>query len=299
MDRILLVARNVFRAILHGKIIYLWIAALALMFLQAAPALFVDMGNDAMQNFMRKRAVSGGLNTWSTMCIALAIFVSASSIGSEIMKKTIVNVFARPIRRWEFLVGKWVGIQGFALLSLGVGLTVSFLLSRYLDAQFETKVLWLALGQTAVAIFLYSGLAIAFNTLLSPGLSGAFTILIAFLPGLVTVLVELDEPTPHAVGVVLDYVVPPGYTSRYAEAMPATLPAGAFGRGGRGNNRRGDDPQGNIPPVPQPAAPAPANPEPNIDYGAETKILLQNVGYAAVFFTLGCLVFLRRDLRLS
>jgi ABC-type transport system involved in multi-copper enzyme maturation permease subunit len=299
MERILLVARNVFRAILHGKIIYLWLAALALMFLQAAPALLMTSGADAaIQNVIRKRAVSGGLGTWSTMCIALAIFVGASAIGGEITKKTIVNVFARPIRRWEFLVGKWLGIQVFALLSLAVGLSVSFGLSRYLEAEFETKILWLAVAHTAAAIFLYSGLAIAFNTVLSPGLSGAFTIIIAFLPGLVTVLVGLQEPTPHAIGVVMDYVVPPGYTSYYAESLPAPIPPNIFGRGGRGN-RRGGGPEGNIPPVPQPAVPAAANPESNIDYSAETKILFQNLGYAAVFFALGCLIFLRRDLRLT
>jgi ABC-type transport system involved in multi-copper enzyme maturation permease subunit len=297
MERIFLVARNVFRAILHGKIIYLWFAALALMFLMAAPAIFMNAGDDAMRRFMRQQAVSGGLSTWSTMCIALAIFVGASAIGGEIAKKTIVNVFARPIRRWEFLVGKWIGIQGFALLSLAVGLSVSFALSRYLDAQIETKVLGLAIGQTAAAVFLYSGLAIAFNTLFSPGLSGAFTIIVAFLPGLAIVLVALEEPVPHAVGVVMDYVVPPGYTSRYAQAIPATRPRGAFGRG-RGTRGGGaGGPEGNIPPVPQP--PVPANPESNIDYSAETKVLLQNVGYAVVFFTLGCLIFLRRDLRLN
>jgi ABC-type transport system involved in multi-copper enzyme maturation permease subunit len=303
MERILLVARNVFRAVLHGKIIYLWLAALALMFLQAAPALFMNFGGDAaIQNLMRKRAVSSGLGTWSTMCIALAIFVSASAIGGEITKKTIVNVFARPIQRWEFLVGKWVGIQAFALLSLAFGLLVSFGLSQYLGAAFEMKVLGLAVAHTAAAVFLYSGLGIAFNTLLSPGLSGAFTIIIAFLPGLVTVLVGLEEPTPHAIGVAMDYVVPPGYTSYYAEALPAQIPPGYFGRGGRGNRGgRGGGPEGNIPPVPvpPPAAPAAANPEPDIDYSAQTKILLQNVGYAAVFFALGCLIFLRRDLRLT
>jgi ABC-type transport system involved in multi-copper enzyme maturation permease subunit len=302
MERILLVARNVFRTILHGKIIYLWLAALALMFLMAAPSIFMNVPDDAMRTFMRQQAVSGGLSTWSTMCIALAIFVGASAIGSEITKKTIVNVFARPIRRWEFLVGKWIGVVGFALLSLAVGLLVSFALSRYLDAQIETKVLWLALGQTAAAIFLYSGLAIAFNTLLSPGLSGAFTIIIAFLPGLVTVLVALEEPTPHAVGVVMDYLVPPGYTSRYAQAIPARSPRGAFGRG-RGNRGGGGGggPEGNIPPVPQAAVGANTlpNAQPNIDYSAETKVLLQNVGYAVVFFVVGCLIFLRRDLRLT
>jgi ABC-type transport system involved in multi-copper enzyme maturation permease subunit len=295
MERILLVARNVFRAILHGKIVYLWLLGLALMFLQAAPAVFMDFGNEAMQKAMRARAVAGGLSTWSTMCIALAIFVGASAIGTEISRKTIVNVFSRPIHRWEFLVGKWIGVQCFAFVSMAVGLLVSFGLSRYLGAQFETKVLWLALGGTAAAILLYGGLSIAFSTLLSQGVAGALTVIVAFLPGVVTLLVNNTDPTPHAIGVVLDYVIPPGYTSHYAETIDAPMPA--FGRGGRGNRGGGGPgaPGSDIPPVPQ----ANTNVGPNIDYNAEGRILLQNVAYAGVFFALGCVIFLRRDLRLT
>jgi ABC-type transport system involved in multi-copper enzyme maturation permease subunit len=195
------------------------------------------------------------------------------------------------LRRWEFLVGKWMGIQCFALLSLVVGLTVSFGLSRYLDAQFESRVLLLAVAHTAVAILLYSGLAIAISTVLTPGVAGALTIIVAFLPAVVTLLMNDSDPRYHAAGVALNYIVPSGYTSHYAQTIPAPLPQ--FGRGGLGRGNRGPGPGGDIPPIPQ------AGGEPAIDYGAETNPLLKNVGYGAVFFALGCMVFLRRDLRLS
>jgi ABC-type transport system involved in multi-copper enzyme maturation permease subunit len=293
MGRILLVARNVFRGALHGRLVYLWLAGIALMFLRALPTVFINFGNEAMQSVMRKRAVSGGLDTWSTLCIALAIFLGAMAVGAEINKKTIVTVLSRPLHRWEFLVGKWIGIQCFALLSLVVGLAVSFGLSRYLDAEFESSVLALSLAHTAVAILLYSGLAIAISTLLSPGVAGALTIIVAFLPGVVTLLVNDSDPKYHAAGVALNYIVPAGYTSHYAETIPAPLPR--FGRGGFGRGNRGSGPGfgDDIPPIPQ------AGGEPTIDYGVETKTLFKNVGYGAVFFALGCLFFLRRDLRLS
>jgi ABC-type transport system involved in multi-copper enzyme maturation permease subunit len=292
MGRILLVARNVFRSVLHGRLVYLWLAGLVLMFLRAAPVLFFNFGNEAIQSVMRKRAVSGGLDTWSTLCIALAIFLGAMAVGTEINKKTIVTVLARPLHRWEFLVGKWIGIQCFAFLSLVVGLAVSFGLSQYLEAEFESKVLALSLAHTAVAILLYSGLAIALSTLLTPGVSGALAILVVFLPGFVTFLVENSDSTYHAVGVTLNYVVPSGYTSHYAETIPAPLPQNPFGRGGFGRGNRAGGP-GDIPPIPQ------ASTEPRIDYSAETTVLFKNLGYGAVFFALGCLVFQRRDLRLG
>jgi len=295
MERILLVARNVFRSILHGRLVYLWLAGILLMFLRAVPTLFFNFGNEALQSAMRKRAVSGGLDTWSTLCIALAIFLGAMAVGTEINKKTIVTVLARPLHRWEFLLGKWIGIQCFAIVSLVVGLIVSFGLSRYLGAQFESSVLMLSLAHTAVAILLYSGLAIALSTLLTPGVAGALTILMVFLPSLVTLLVNDTDSRYHAAGVTLNYVIPGGYTSHYADTIPAPLPPNVFGRGGfgRGNRGGGVDRGGDIPPIPQ------AGSAPQIDYNVETKVLLKNVGYGAVFFGLGCLIFRRRDLRLG
>jgi len=237
---------------------------------------------------MRRRAVSGALDTWSTLCIALAIFMGASAIASEVTSKTIVAVFSRPIRRWEFLLGKWIGIQSFAFLSLGLGLLAGFGVARYLGAEFEMKPLGVSLLQSLVAICLYSGLAIAFSTIVGSGVAGALAILIAFLPTFVTYLVDSSNSTNHAVGVVLDYVVPPGYTSHYGATISTTLPLDAFPLGGGRGNRRGGGP-----------FMAPPSPEPEIDYESESWALFQNVGYALAFFAIGCFLISRRELRLT
>jgi hypothetical protein len=77
---------------------------------------------------------------------------------------------------------KWIGVQCFALLSLLLGLLVGLGLAAYLDADFEYGILGISVAQTAAAILLYSGLAIAISTLVTPGIAGAVAILIAFLP---------------------------------------------------------------------------------------------------------------------
>jgi ABC-type transport system involved in multi-copper enzyme maturation permease subunit len=289
MEKILLVARNVFRGILYRRILYLWVAAIFLLILRAAPALLFNFGNEALQTVMRRRAVSGALDTWSTLCIALAIFMGASAISSENAWKTIATALARPVRRWEFLVGKWIGVQCFALLSLLLGLLVGFGLSIYLDAEFEFRILGISVAQTAAAIMLYSGLAIAVSTLVTPGMAGAVTILIAFLPGFVTYLAESPGSFKHAAGVVLDYAIPPGYTSHYAGTIRAALPPDAFNfRNGPGRRR------GEVPPFV-----AQTSPDPEIKYDAEYRELIENIGYAMGFFALGCFVFSHRDLRLT
>jgi ABC-type transport system involved in multi-copper enzyme maturation permease subunit len=288
MARVFLIARNVFRGILHRRILYLWIAAIGLLILRSLPAIFFNFGSETLQTVMRQRAVSGALDTWSTLCIALAIFMGASAIGSEVSAKTIVSVFARPIRRWEFLLGKWMGIQAFAVLSLGLGLLVGFVVGSYLDADFKYNAVGISLSQTVVAISLYSGIAIALSTVTGSGVAGALAVILAFMPGLVTYLLDSSNSTAHVAGVVLDYAVPPGYTSHYSATIHAPIPFDAFGGRGRDNRR------GGVPPFIAQQAP-----EPEIDYNAESWTLLKNVGYAAVFFVLGCFILTRRELRLA
>jgi len=288
MGRVFLIARNVFRGILHRRILYLWIAAIGLLILRSLPAIFFNFGSEALQTVMRQRAVSGALDTWSTLCIALAIFMGASAIGSEVSAKTIVTVFARPIRRWEFLLGKWLGIQAFAVLSLGLGLLVAFTVGSLLDADFQYNILGISLAQSAIAISLYSGIAIALSTVTGSGLAGALAVILAFMPGLVTYLVDSSNSTAHASGMVLDYVVPPGYTSHYSATIHAPIPPDAFNIRGRENRR------GGVPPFMAQQAP-----EPDIDYNDESWTLLKNAGYAAIFFVLGCIILTRRELRLA
>lgn len=290
MERIFLIARNVFRGILHRRILYLWVAAIGLIILRSLPAIFFNFGNEALQTVIRQRSVGGALDTWSTLCIALAIFMGAGAIGSEISAKTIVSVFARPIHQWEFLLGKWIGVQTFAFLSLALGVVVAFAVGTLLDVSFEYKILAVSVAHTIVAISLYSGIALALSTFAGSGLAGALAVLIAFMPGLVTFLVDSSNPANHAVGVVMDYVVPPGYTSHYDATIDAPLPMEAYtaGRGGGRGNRRGGVP-----------AFMPQDVDTDIDYEMETSTLLKNVAYAAIFFGAGCLVFSRRELRLA
>lgn len=288
MEKVLLVARNVFRGILHRRILYVWMAAVGVLFLMAAPAVFLGFGNEGLQAVLRQRAVAAALDRWSTLCIALAIFMGASAIGSDKSWKTIVTVFARPITRWQYLLGKWIGVQCVSLLSLLLGLLVGLAIGMYLDADFEFRVLGISVAQSVVAIILYSGLATAVSTFATTGFAGALTVLIAVVPGAVTYLSDSPEAGKHTTGVLLDFVIPPGYTSHYEGTIIAEIPRGAFNF----RNRLPGPRRGDVPPLVMPTSPQAV-----IDYDVEYSGLLQNIGYAAVFLVLGCLVFSRRDLK--
>lgn len=286
MERVLLVAGNTIRGILHRRILYLWIAAMGFVVLTALPGILLSFGNASVQTVMQQRAVVGALDTWGTLCIGLAIFMGATALGHESATKTLTALFARPIRRWEFLTGKWIGVQVFTLLALVTGLVVAVIAGIYFEAEFDLEVLALALALTAAAIALYSAIALALSTLTHSILAGALTILVAILPGFILLLTESPTPMTHTAGVALDAVVPPGYTSRYEDIVHATVPLEAFMAGRRGMDRRRE-----LPEFPS------ASKEPEIDYSSELGILLQNIGYSLAFWGLGCAVISVRELR--
>src|SRR5262249_24155801 len=154
------------------------------------------------------------------LCIVFGIIVGATALSREVNTKTIIRTLARPVQRWELLFGKWIAIQLFAVLSLAIGFALFKGASGYFEVTFSNAV-WLGVAHALVATMLYSAMAIAFSTVVSPALSGAFAVILAFLPGLISFLVEDTDRFRHALGVVMKYLVPPGYSNLYTIAVRA------------------------------------------------------------------------------
>lgn len=272
IGRVLLVARNAFRAIMSKRAVYIWGAAILLMFFRSAPAIFLQSDDARMIAFRRANAIGGALELWSTLCIASAIFLGAAAIASEMTSKTIVTLLARPIRRVEVMVGKWIGVTAFSLVSLAIGVALDMAIARYLNIDVDRRALVYALAQTVVAVALYGAVAVALSGSGSAIIAVAFTILLIALPGLVNTLKEDPGRTQHRIGVVLDYLLPPGYQSHYSEIAWAPFPS---------------------------RDPRIVRPRPVFDPKGQHPVLLKNMGYAAVYFAIGCFFFSRRDIKLS
>jgi ABC-type transport system involved in multi-copper enzyme maturation permease subunit len=65
---------------------------------------------------------SSGLTLILVMGIILALWTASSSIADEIEGRTAVTLLSKPVRRWQFIVGKFLGILGpVALLFILLG----------------------------------------------------------------------------------------------------------------------------------------------------------------------------------
>jgi ABC-type transport system involved in multi-copper enzyme maturation permease subunit len=92
----------------------------------------------------------------------LALALAANRIPSEVERRTVYNVVARPVGRWEYVVGTWVGITGVMAAVIGAFTVVDQLvgLVRYGEPMWQ---LW----QGALAIWLELAVLTAFAVAVS------------------------------------------------------------------------------------------------------------------------------------
>ena len=278
MNRILLIAKNAFRAVMSQRALYVWGFAVVIMFFRAAPALFARDRPPEVMAFLRANSVSGALDIWSYLCMLTAIYLGATAIPADLRSKTIITVLARPVRRWELLIGKWIGLTAFSSVTLGIGVALALALAKYLGVNVDGNVLAIAAARTITGIVLFGGVALAVSTGGSAPIAGAITMLLVFMPMLVTQLRDDPDPTYHRIGVALDSLIPPGYDSHYMGVVWAAFP---------------------VPPNMRGRVPAQMQQRPSVDYRTDRQAIAVTAAYSGVYFLLGCVFFTRRDVKFS
>lgn len=76
-----------------------------------------------MRNFSANVLLIAGLYVTHFLTVMLAIFASVDTLAGEISSHTIQALITKPVRRWQVLMGKWLGYA--AMISLYLGLLVS------------------------------------------------------------------------------------------------------------------------------------------------------------------------------
>jgi hypothetical protein len=65
----------------------------------------------------------------------LTIFLSISSVAFEQRDRQVWQIITKPIARWKYLLGKWIGVMGLNLVLLGVVGSAIFMFTQYLRQQ--------------------------------------------------------------------------------------------------------------------------------------------------------------------
>lgn len=121
-----------------------------------------------------------GLSAINLITVLIAILVGGRLVYKEIEKRTIYIVLAKPIRRWEFILGKYFGlilVLFVSLLILSIGFFLVLLVMN-IKADF---ILLLPLLLLFFELSIITALAIFFSTFVTPLGASIFTFLLYFV----------------------------------------------------------------------------------------------------------------------
>lgn len=129
----------------------------------------------------RRVTIDVGLASVSIFGCLLVIFVGHQLIFREVERKTLYFLFARPIRRGEFVVGKFCGLA-LILAAAVAAMGALFLLLLFCSGYAFGGALFQAFLLVWIELSVLAGLAVLIASFTSPVLAGLFT-LAAYLIG--------------------------------------------------------------------------------------------------------------------
>jgi ABC-type transport system involved in multi-copper enzyme maturation permease subunit len=113
------------------------------------------------------------LTAISLFGIVIAIFIGIGLVSKEIEKRTLYTVLARPVSRWQFIVGKFFGLLGTLVVNTAFMALGFFAALLYLARTFTAQDLHLlaAIYLIVLQFVIVTALALLFSSFSSPLLS--------------------------------------------------------------------------------------------------------------------------------
>jgi ABC-type transport system involved in multi-copper enzyme maturation permease subunit len=170
--RVRTIAFNTFREAVRDRVLYNLIVFALIMVASALVFGQISFGIE------RLIMINLGLTAITTFGVVIAIFIGIGLVSKEIEKKTLYTVFSRPVRRWEFIVGKFFGLSGTLLVNtffMALGFFGAlWLLAHHLERGdgWVLAAVWFIV----LEFIIVTAVALLFSSFSSPLLSAVFTL---------------------------------------------------------------------------------------------------------------------------
>ncbi len=179
------IALSTFGSFLRNKVILLFCSLfLCIVLLMMTPllgykAITTASNAQQMQGFILSE-VAAIMSLVSGFGSLLAAWAAADSVAGEVKSGTILAVMARPLRRWEFLAGKYLGVLMLMAVYVVAMLGVTFLLAWLGGQRFHTS-LWTLVVYPLVRYAIWAAISMLLVTLIHPVFAMGLVILLATL----------------------------------------------------------------------------------------------------------------------
>lgn len=225
------IAKNAFREAVRDRILYNLILFVLLITVSAIFLGELTAGQEA------RVIVNLGLSSILIFGAFISIFVGVGLVWKEIEKRTVYSLFAKPVSRAEFIVGKYLGLCLTLLtnvLVMGLGVTLALV---YVGGSRFAGAIWPPILLIFLELTIITAVAITFSSFSTPALSALLTFFVFvighFSASLRDLAQELGSATARAVFEAAYYVLPNlshfTFITETAGGMsaPGTMVAGA------------------------------------------------------------------------
>src|ERR671939_173634 len=170
-SRLVAILRNTFRESVRDKVLYNLVLFVLLLIVGA---IFLGELSASQES---KIIIDMGLSAMLIFGAFIAIFVGVGLVYKEIERRTVYAMFAKPVGRGEFLVGKYLGLCLTLLVNvlvMGAGVSLALI---YVKGGWDPLVLsiWPAVLLIYVELIILTAVALLFSSFSSPALSGLLT----------------------------------------------------------------------------------------------------------------------------
>jgi ABC-type transport system involved in multi-copper enzyme maturation permease subunit len=171
MKNVLTVATNTFREAVRDRVLYNLVFFALLMM---GAAILVGQISIGIESSV---IVSLGLTAISVIGIFIAIFIGVGLVSKEMDKRTLYALLAKPVQRWEFLLGKFFGLVMTLTVNtaaMAVGLFVALWTVKHSLTGSDVYIL-VAVYLIVLKLALLVGLALLFSCFTTPFLAILFS----------------------------------------------------------------------------------------------------------------------------
>jgi ABC-type transport system involved in multi-copper enzyme maturation permease subunit len=223
------VAINTFREAVRDRVLYNLVFFALLLIGAAILVGQISIGID------RLVIVNLGLSAISVFGLIMAVFIGVGLVYKEIEKRTLYSLLSKPIRRWEFVIGKYAGLLltlslNTVFMSFGLAVALFYVGRPFVRSDVSILV---AIYLILLEFALVTALALFFSCFSSPMLSILFTLSIYITGTFAADIREFGDfsqnPVLKAITRVLYYAIPNFHnfnaiaSAAHGQAIPFSL----------------------------------------------------------------------------
>jgi len=205
MRAIRAIAVNTFREAVRDRILYLFVGFAIVMVVSTKLFGLLTVGDES-------RIIKDiGLASMQFFSMLIAVMMSMLLVSREVESRTVFNILAKPVRRWQFLLGKYFGL--IAIVAANLVLITVVLMTTVLvySGEWDPMLLFAAV-MTMLEMAVLAAFAILFAVLTKPILGSLMTLAVFVVGHLSADLWLLTQRLPGALSrgviAVVYYLVP-------------------------------------------------------------------------------------------